>query len=206
MRYTIWYIIIGYSLGIIFHQFEPQTAEFIFYKGLPFAYLLENTYHLFESYLDIKSYFATSPAFTVDHILLQMVYADIYAELLPTLGCDFLSQFGENELLSFYLQCLDYNIEISLEKILTNASHLSQSQYSKCILPFLPILPFQHLNRKQVFCSSIKIKNRIENFVYIEKVRSDFLNFYLKFVKSLPPLKLRHLKNKIIYHVRFLGL
>lgn len=108
-----------------------------------------------------------SPAFTADHILLQMVYADIYAELLPTLGCDFLSQFGENELLSFYLQCLDYNIEISLEKILTNASHLSQSQYSKCILP---TLPFQHLNRKQVFCSSIKFKNRIENFVYIEKV------------------------------------
>jgi hypothetical protein len=46
----------------------------------------------------------------------------LYAQLLPTLGYDFLSQFDVLGLLLFYLQAVDCNIEFSLESFLTNAS------------------------------------------------------------------------------------
>ena len=46
----------------------------------------------------------------------------LYAQLLPTPGYDFLSQFNEPELLSLFLQAKDCYIDLSLEMILTNAS------------------------------------------------------------------------------------
>jgi len=59
-------------------------------------------------------------------------------------------------------------------------------------LPFSFVF-FPLSNLKQEFFSSINIKNRVENLIYTEKVRSKFLNFYLKMIKILPILKLRPL-------------
>lgn len=66
----------------------------------------------------------------------------LYAQLLPTLGYDFLTQFDELELLSFFLQARDCNIDLSLELLLTNASLYS--------LGTLVSLPFFLKSEKRV--------------------------------------------------------
>ena len=175
MRPIIASVVLGYVIGAFFHQYDPKNAELILYKLIQFGIAIDKFYVAFQAF---NNSFAVAQTLRLAQTEAQM----LYAQLLPTLGYDFLSQFDELELISFYLQCLEFNIEISLENFLTNAS--------LCISPFLA-LPLS--NRKQEFFSSIKLKNRVENLVYTENVRSNFLNFYLKMVKILPFLKLRHL-------------
>jgi hypothetical protein len=111
----------------------------------------------------------------------------IYAELLPILGSEFLGQFKDVSLIAFYLHCKAHNIALSMDQLING--------FPQCILAqfILAILPFHFSNLKQEFFSSINIKNRVENLIYTEKIRSNFLNFYLKIVKLLLILKLRHL-------------
>jgi hypothetical protein len=117
----------------------------------------------------------------------------LYAQLLPNLGYDFLSQFDELELLLFFWQARDCNFDLSLELFLTNASLYS--------LGTLVSWPWSSSNRKQEFFSSINLKNRVENLVYTEKDRSNFLNLYLKKVKILT-LFLTLLKLRLLFKRR----
>jgi len=147
-------VLLGYMIGCLSYQSDPQVADFIFYKLLPFGISLDRSYVAFQAYQAFKVQLTADQPL----ILLQTEAQMVYAELLPTLGYDFLSQFDDLELLSFYLQAIDNNIELSLEAFLINAS--------LCISTFLP-LPLS--NRKQEFFSSIKLKNRVEN-LFIPKM------------------------------------
>ena len=166
-------VVIGYMNGCCFYQYDPKVAEFILYQLIPTVISLDNFYVGLQNYWAWKAQ-PQQLSDVPNLILLHTAYAQLYADLLPTLGYDFLSQFDEKQLISFYWQCVLFNIDISLENFLTNASH--------CISPFLA-LPLSNL--KEDFFSSVKLKIRVENLVYTEKVRSKFLNFYLKMVKII---------------------
>jgi hypothetical protein len=76
----------------------------------------------------------------------------IYAELLPILGYDFLGQFNDVSLIDFYLHCNAHNLEFSLELIMTGDPRYNLAQF------ILAIVPSHLSNRKPEFFSSIKIK------------------------------------------------
>ena len=177
-------VVLGYMLGVFFYQYDLRNADFILYNLMPFGISLDTLYLTFQVFNNPE---AEAVAVSQSLTLAQCEAQRLYTQLLPTLGYDFLSQYIElePELLLFYnLQCVDFNIDLDLELFLTNASLNS--------LGTLVSLPFSS-NRKQKFFSSIKLKNRVENLVYTENVRTNFLSFYLKMVKILPFLKLRHL-------------
>jgi hypothetical protein len=83
--------------------------------------------------------------------------------------------------LEFYLQCIGNNIELILEQFWINAN--TAYQLSLSAWPFF-FLSLSLLNRKQKFFSSIKLKTVLKTVLnkifFTEKVRSNFLNFYLK--------------------------
>lgn len=204
MRSLIASVVLGYVNGAFFQQSEAQNAEFILYNFIPFGIALDKIYVAFQAF--------NNPVAVAQTLSLAQTEAQmLYAQLLPTLGYDFLSQFDELELLSFFLQARDCNIDLSLELLLTNASlayaaaaaagaAAPQQQLQQAFtwylftlyFSLLTLFPFKSETRV-LFLD--KIENRVENLVYTENVRSNFLNFYLKMVKILPflILKLRHL-------------
>jgi len=68
---------------------------FILYKIIPFGISLDNSYVAFQAF---KSLLATDQTLSLAHTEAQM----LYAQLLPNLAYDFLSQFDELELLLFF--------------------------------------------------------------------------------------------------------
>jgi hypothetical protein len=96
-----------------FHQYDPQNAEFILYNLIPFGIALDNFYVALQAFNN-----PVAQSLSLAQTEPQM----LYAQLLPTLGYDFLSQFDELELLSLFLQARDCNIDLSLELLLNNAS------------------------------------------------------------------------------------
>lgn len=176
MRVFLSCVLIGYMLGFLSYQYDLIVADWIFYKLIPAAVSLDNAYVAFQS---LKLYFSSHQSLLQSEApTLHSVGQNAYAQLLPILGYDFLAQFYDLELLSYYLQSLDNNLNLSLDSILINAgnSHQYSHQLAFCISTFLP-LPLS--NSKQEFFSSIKLKTRL----YTEIVRSNFINFYLKMVK-----------------------
>jgi hypothetical protein len=178
MRSIIASIVLGYMNGACFYQYDPQIGDFILYNLIPFGIGLDKSYVAYQA---LNNTVAVAPILSPAQTAYEMVHAD----LLPTLGSEFVSQFDKTQLLSFYFQPIEFNIELFLEQNLINASLSSPGT--------LVILLFSPSNRKQEFFSSIKLKNRVEILVYTENVRSNFLNFYLKMVNNLPFLNLRHL-------------
>jgi hypothetical protein len=134
MRGYIAFLLVGYITGSFVYEYDAQTAAFILYKVIPFCLSLDKAYVGYQAYLEFLTQQTVTLAQTDAHIL----YADLYAALLPTLGYDFLAQFNENELISFYLQALDFNTDLSLELFFTTAC-----LHSLCTLPlaFIPFLP-----------------------------------------------------------------
>lgn len=162
-------------------------AELILYRIIPTIISFDKAYVGLQNYWALNAQLLSDAQIQLHQLQLDNVYAELYAELLPTLGYDFLAQFDKMELIEFYWQCLDFNIEISLENFLINASLYKASL---CISPHLS-LPLS--NRKQELFTSIKLKKFVEILVYTENVRSNYLNFYLKMVKSILFFKLRHI-------------
>lgn len=148
-------VLLGYMLGYASCQFDTQFASFIMYKLIPFSISLDNVYVGLQS---LSVHFSTASTMS----LVQTDAQVIYAELLPSLGYDFLNQFDDFELLLFYLHAIDNNIELSLEALLTSANQPS--------LGFSTFLALPLSNRGKEFFSSIK---------------STFLNLYLKMVKII---------------------
>ena len=179
MRNIIASVFIGYMVGCFCYEYDPQMAEWILYSIIPTIISFDKAYVGLQNYWALKAQHLSDAQFLLQ---LGILYAELYAKLLPTLGYDFLAQFDKRELIEFYLQCLEFNTEISLENILINASLYKASL---CISPLLS-RPLSF--RKQEFFSSIKLKN----LVYTKNVRSNFLNFYLKMVKIILFFKLRH--------------
>jgi hypothetical protein len=66
--------------------------------------------------MELKLNTAASPGAVQALNDLKIAAKLLYAELLPTLGYDFLSQFDDCDLLEFYLQCIGNNIELILEQ------------------------------------------------------------------------------------------
>jgi hypothetical protein len=62
----------------------------------------------------------------------QILYAQLYAELLPKLGYDFLAKFKETDLLllALYLQGVELNIDPTLDSILKIASQNYHNSFS----------------------------------------------------------------------------
>jgi hypothetical protein len=151
-------------------------AELILYRIIPTIISFD------KAYVGLQNYWALKALLLSDgQTLLQLetVYAELYAQLLPILGSYFLAKFDKCELIEFYLQCQEFNIEISLENFLANASHNS--------LSLSPFLSLALSNRKQEF-----LKNRVEHLFYIENVRSNIMKIYLKWLRLYFFYKLRH--------------
>jgi hypothetical protein len=121
-------------IGFFCYHYDSRVAEFIMYDLVPFWIYLDKAYIAFQSYHAFKVQqaldLAPSLALIAPHIEAQRMYA----ELLPIVGYDFLSQFDELdlELLKFYLQAIDTNIYLSFNSFLINDSLSSQ-----CSLAFL---------------------------------------------------------------------
>jgi len=115
MRNIIKLIVLGYTIGVCLHHYNPQVADWILMVLIPNAISLDNAYVAWQT--------LNNPVAVASHLtLIQIESQSLYAQLLPTLGYDFVSQFDEVGLLSLYLQQTYFNIELSLEQFLTNAS------------------------------------------------------------------------------------
>lgn len=117
MRGVLSLVLLGYMIGFFCYQQNPAVADFNMYDAIPFAISLDNMYMVLQK---LKLLQTAAQALSDVKNAVQL-YAEVYAELLPTLGYDFLSQFDERELLAFYSQCINNNIEFSLEQFLINA-------------------------------------------------------------------------------------
>jgi len=189
LRSLIASVVLGYVNGAFFQQSEAQNAEFILYNFIPFGIALDKIYVAFQAF--------NNPVAVAQTLSLAQTEAQmLYAQLLPTLGYDFLSQFDELELLSFFLQARDCNIDLSLELLLTNASlayaaaaaagaAAPQQQLQQAFTWYLFTLYFSLLT-----LFPLKSETRV---LFLDKIENR--NFYLKMVKILPflILKLRHL-------------
>jgi len=56
MRVIIASVVLGYMIGSFFYQYDPQIADFILYKIIPFGISLDNSYVAFQAF---KSLLAT---------------------------------------------------------------------------------------------------------------------------------------------------
>jgi hypothetical protein len=102
-------------MAVTVHPYDSAIADFNFYILIPLGISVYNFYVAFQAF--------NNPVAVAQTLNLTQTEAQLlYAQLLPSLGYDFLSQFNEVELLSFYLQTIDFNIELSLVQFLTNAS------------------------------------------------------------------------------------
>jgi hypothetical protein len=111
LRGLIASVVLGYRRGAFVYQYEPQYGELILYNLISRGFGLDQYYVAFQALQAFNNQVAVDQA-----IDLANEAQKLYEELLPTLGSDFLSQFDELELLLFYLQALDNNIEPSLEQ------------------------------------------------------------------------------------------
>lgn len=195
--------IIGYIMGHYFYQYDPQLSGFILHALHAFI-------HIDKFYAAYQNYQASLNVELLLDTTLQIEAPRVYSELLPTLGYDFLSQFNEEELLLFYLQANEYNIELSLEAILTNAS-IHSLGISYLLIGYLTNrkltlsitnrklprslqkckLQWSLTNWKLDYFFLVKLQKWVENSIYTENVLTHFLNYHLKLVKIVLFLKLR---------------
>jgi len=107
MRKVIKCVVIGYMVAAYCYQFDPYLGDFILYSVIPFGVSLDKVYIILQ---ELKNFLVVTPTLTLPPIEAQM----LYAELLLSLGYDFLSQFDELELLTLYLHWVYNNIMVSL--------------------------------------------------------------------------------------------
>jgi hypothetical protein len=151
IRYYCGFLILGFVAGVGFQQMDPQMAELIITKLIPFGVGLDSAYVLYQIYPFMweECYRGMDPYF----ILMTHTQAQqVYAELLPILGSDFLGQFNDVSLVAFYSNCKAHNVAFSLDHLITGYPQYNLAQF------ILAILPFHFSNRKPEFFSSIKIK------------------------------------------------
>ena len=110
IQFTFRCFVAGFMFGIKYHQTDSQSWV-LFYKVMPFFSLEETIDKL---YLAWELY--NNPVAICKTRSLVKTAAELYAELLSSLGYDFLSQFEDLELILFYLQAQDYNLVLSLEQ------------------------------------------------------------------------------------------
>jgi hypothetical protein len=141
MKQIIKYVVLGYTIGVCLHHYNPPAADLNLMVLIPYAIDLDNLYVALQAF---NNPVPLAPAFS----LIKETQA-VYAELLPILGYDFLSQFEEVQLIEFYLQAIDFNIELSLEQFLINSAYQVQAT-------LLCVSQHQHYsNLKQHLFSSI---------------------------------------------------
>ena len=150
-RYYYGFLILSFVAGVGLQQFDPQMAEFIITKLIPFGVGLDSAYVLYQiyPYMWEECYRGMDPySILMTHTQAQQ----IYAELLPILGSDFLGKFNDVSLVALYSHCKAHNVAVSLEHLITSYPQYNLAQF------ILAIVPFQFSNRKPLFFSSIKIK------------------------------------------------
>jgi hypothetical protein len=140
-KFIIQCFICGYVLGAFVHDSAPQFSYFTFYTIIPFGITLDNIYVAIQALNEASQASNNTVAVAQTLPLAQTEAQTLYAELLPTLGFDFLAQYSEFELklLLFHLQSMGVTVDSTLEYCLTNASLHSLNTHSTIVpLLFLP--------------------------------------------------------------------
>jgi len=155
MRGLLAFVFIGYMIGSLSYQYDPQVADFLFYKLVPLAISLDSFYVGFQG---LNAHITAAQHIAAIHGEAQI----LYAELLPILGSYFLSKFNDLELISFYRQAIDNNIELSLESLESFFFKKWRSAES-CALYF-NLLIFTSLKSETRVLFLDKIENRVDKF------------------------------------------
>lgn len=110
MRGLLGCVLIGYIIGSLTYQYDTQYADHLFFKVVPLIVSIDNLYVAFQAF---NTHMSAAQHLAAIHAEAQT----LYNQLLPILGSEFLSKFTDLELISFYRQAIDNNIELSLESL-----------------------------------------------------------------------------------------
>lgn len=88
-------VVLGYITASCFYVYTPQIGVFFFYNVIPWGFALDTLYVYGSAFLQEYSDPVTV---TVAQSLsqAQILYAQLYAELLPNVGYEFLAKFKES--------------------------------------------------------------------------------------------------------------
>lgn len=174
----IWYIKAGltyqYDTPCAFEYRANEFGDHIFFKVVPVIVDIDNLYVSFQPFI-------AHITATQQLAIINAGPQNMYNHLLKILGYEFLSKFTDLEMISLYRQASDNNMALSLDSL--KPFLLSCRSTETCPM-FFNLLIFTTVKLQTSVLFRDKTEKAVKNLVYTENVRSNFINFYLKGLRT----------------------